>query len=175
MPTLVAGLFDKEASMRCSSCDCPLPDGAAYCVECGAPVAATGRNVALDDARAPVHVPPAPDLPVPAAAASSRGRRRRSSLGGTWRPTARALIARSGAIFLIGLGILFFTDSFWPWILALVGVTGALELFAGGAVREGAMSLIMLVGLAVLFATGLFWPGILILVGLVAVFAVTPS
>lgn len=88
---------------------------------------------------------------------------------------ARGLTARSGAIFLIGLGILFFTGSFWPWILALVGVTGALEEFAGGAVREGATVLVMLVGLAVLFATGLFWPGILILVGLVALIDRVPS
>lgn len=161
--------------MRCSSCDSPLPEGAAYCVECGAAVAATGRTVALDQAQGPRTAPPVPDLPVPAPAPTPMRRRRHSLFDGSWRPMARGLTARSGAIFLIGLGILFFTGSFWPWILALVGVTGALEEFAGGAVREGATVLVMLVGLAVLFATGLFWPGILILVGLVALIDRVPS
>lgn len=165
--------------MRCRSCDSPLPDGAAYCVACGAPAAATGRTVALDEARAPVPVPvpPAPDLPVPAptTASSSPGRRQRRPFRGTWRPFARGLTARSSALFLIGLGLLFFTDTFWPWILALVGVTGALDEVAGGTWREGAAILVFFVGLAVLFATSLIWPGILILLGLVALLTVTPS
>lgn len=153
--------------MRCSSCDTPIPEGAAYCVECGATVAATGRTVALDTPRDPMGAPPELPVPTPAPALPPARRRRRSLFDGSWRPFARGLSARSGAIFLIGLGLLFFTGAFWPWILLLVGVIGALDELPGG-LRQAATTLLFFGGLAVLFATGTLWPGILILLGLVA-------
>lgn len=80
--------------MRCSSCDSPIPEGAAYCVECGAAVAATDRTVALGEARAPTPAPPAPDLPAPTAPGKAHGRsRRRSLFDGSWRPMTRGLSA----------------------------------------------------------------------------------
>jgi hypothetical protein len=69
---------------------------------------------------------------------------------------------------MIGLGILFFTNTWWPWILALLGIVGAIEEIADGGLREAAVTLMVLGGMAVLFATGLFWPGILVLIGLAA-------
>lgn len=172
--------------MRCTQCDSQLPEGAEFCVECGAPVrAVTGRTTALDPARTaappadaqPYAPPPQQELPVPYAPPASQGqpaapgrreRRRRSLFDGSWRPLARGLNARSGAIFLIGLGLLFFTDSFWPGILALVGVAGAMDELSNGDVRAAATVLIFMGGMAVLFFTGTFWPGILVLIGLVA-------
>jgi hypothetical protein len=161
--------------MRCSQCDSPLPEGAEFCVECGAPVrAATGRTVALDPGRPAAPAPPA-DLPAPPAPVSlpgapvrGGGRRRRGSLfDGSWRPMAHGLGARSGAIFLIGLGVLFFTNTFWPGILALLGITGAIDELGNGNPRAAAIVLTFMGGLAVLFLTGSFWPGILVLLGLV--------
>lgn len=81
---------------------------------------------------------------------------------------ARGLRQGSGALLLIGLGVLFFTGTWWPWILALLGAVGGVEELAQGKLREAAATVVMLGGLALLFATGLFWPGILVLVGLVA-------
>lgn len=81
---------------------------------------------------------------------------------------AHGLRGRSGALLLIGLGVLFFTGTWWPWIIALLGLTGAVEELAEGGVREAAVTLLMFGGVAVLFATGTFWPGILVLLGLVA-------
>lgn len=154
--------------MRCTSCDSMIPEGADFCISCGAPVAATGRTVTLEPQRGPVAVPQPSDLPAPPVRPASQRRPRRSLFDGSWRPMARGLQARSGAVLLIGLGLLFFTGTWWPWILALFGVTGAIEELAQGGVREAAATLVMLGGMAVLFATGLFWPGILVLVGLVA-------
>lgn len=156
--------------MRCKQCDSPLPEGAEFCVECGAPVrAATGRTVALDPGRPAAPAPPAP-ADLPAAPGRSGGRRRGSLFDGSWRPMAHGLSARSGAIFLIGLGVLFFTNTFWPGILALLGVTGAIDELGNGNPRAAAMVLVFMGGMAVLFFTGWFWPGILILLGLVALF-----
>lgn len=161
--------------MRCRSCASPILEGADYCVECGAAVAATGGTVVLNRSGMPIGVSPSSELPVHESAPNLRKRRRRSLFDGSWMPLARSLNARSGALMLIGLGVLFFTGTFWPWIIALIGIAGALEEFATGTVREGAMTLTMLVGVAVLFATGLFWPGIFILAGLVALIEWAPG
>jgi hypothetical protein len=153
--------------MRCTSCDTPIPEGAAFCISCGAPVAATGRTVALGEQGGPRTVPVATELPATVAGRHGRGRRR-SLFDGSWRPMAKGLRGRSGALFMIGLGVLFFTNLWWPWILALIGLTGAVEELSLGGVREALVTMLFFGGLAVLFATGLFWPGILVLLGLVA-------
>lgn len=154
--------------MRCTSCDSQIPADAAFCINCGAPVAATGRTITLDErAGAPAPAPSA-DLPAPPPRAARVGRRRRSLFDGSWTPMAHGLRGRSGALLLIGLGVLFFTGTWWPWIIALLGLTGAVEELAEGGVREAAVTLLMFGGVAVLFATGTFWPGILVLLGLVA-------
>jgi len=43
----------------------------------------------------------------------------------------------SGGIFLIGLGVLFFTDWFWPGILLVIGLSSGAELIFRGKTREG--------------------------------------
>jgi hypothetical protein len=52
---------------------------------------------------------------------------RLSEGGGRRRRLAHAVC---GAIFLIGLAVLFHFDAFWPWILALVGVIVIVEALA---------------------------------------------
>lgn len=72
-----------------------------------------------------------------------------------------------GALFMIGLGVLFLSDlDFWPWILLVIGLSSLPESMARDGLWAGAQSAVWLVGLAVLFALDLFWPGILILIGL---------
>lgn len=142
--------------MRCTACDKEIPDDAAFCVECGAKVATTGRTITLDQPYSETRMP---DDIVPAAPPPAAQRQ--------FRPYTRVDGAKTGAIFLIGMAILFFTGTFWPGILALVGITGAINEFSKGRPRNAIQSLVMLVGMAILFATGLFWPGILVLVGIV--------
>lgn len=74
----------------------------------------------------------------------------------------------SGAIWLIGLGVLFLVEGipFWPWILVVIGLVGLPESVAQKGLWAGLQGVVWLAGLAVLFATGKFWPGILILIGL---------
>jgi hypothetical protein len=43
----------------------------------------------------------------------------------------------SGGIFLIGLGMLFITDWFWPGILLVIGLSSGAELIFRGKTREG--------------------------------------
>ena len=43
----------------------------------------------------------------------------------------------SGGIFLIGLGVLFITDWFWPGILLVIGLSSGAELIFRGKTREG--------------------------------------
>lgn len=160
--------------MRCPHCDNELPEGAAFCIECGRSTrAATDRTIQLTPPPAP-SAPPPPQLPArperQAAAAAAHGQAGAHSCGG-WSPAsplARGIGARGGAIFLIGLGLLFLTGSFWPGILALLGVVGAAEELGRGRGRSALQSAIFFVGLAVIFASGLWWPGILIVLGLCA-------
>ena len=79
----------------------------------------------------------------------------------------RASKGVSGAILLIGLGVLFLVDSipFWPWVLVVIGLAGLPESIAQKGLWAGLQGLVWMAGLAVLFATGKFWPGILILIG----------
>jgi len=69
------------------------------------------------------------------------------------------------AIWLIGLGILFLTELFWPGILVLIGISSYVDKAARGKRDEGLNTLVFFAGLALLFLTELFWPGILVLAG----------
>ena len=44
----------------------------------------------------------------------------------------------SGGIFLIGLGLLFFTSWWWPGIMLVIGASSAAELFFRGKPLEAA-------------------------------------
>jgi hypothetical protein len=78
------------------------------------------------------------------------------------------LAAISGAIMLIGIAVLLLWDAagFWPWILAVIGLSALPAGLARAGVPSGLMPATWLVGLAALFAADLIWPGILILLGL---------
>lgn len=112
-----------------------------------------GPTTRLDEP-APVTQTPAPIPPPTAAAAES----------------TRLLRARqlNGGLWLIGIGILFLTGTFWPGILVLGGVSGYLEETARGRHQQAARTLFFMLGLAILFSTPWFWPGILILIGVTA-------
>jgi len=73
----------------------------------------------------------------------------------------------SGGIFLIGLGLLFLVPglSFWPWILAVIGLSQLPAALSRKQGWYGLQGVFWMVGLALLFWSGFFWPGILILIG----------
>ncbi|HOO33744.1 MAG TPA: hypothetical protein PK466_00770 [Thermotogota bacterium] len=78
----------------------------------------------------------------------------------------------TGGLFLIGLAVLFLVDSisFWPWILAVIGIA----ILPGSIIKDGWRHSITgsawLIGLALCFYFSLFWPGILILIGITMIF-----
>jgi hypothetical protein len=76
-----------------------------------------------------------------------------------------ALEGASGGIMLIGIGVLFLLDAFWPGILVVIGLASLPGSVARKGFWAGIQSFVWLAGLAVLFATDTFWPGILILIG----------
>ena len=86
--------------------------------------------------------------------------------------------AISGGIFLIGLGILFITDWFWPGILLVIGLSSGAELIFRGKTREGISTLLTLSVIAIVFSilqnTDLSWaiigPFILIVLGVITLF-----
>ncbi|NJN19675.1 MAG: zinc-ribbon domain-containing protein [Oscillochloris sp.] len=149
--------------MRCPHCDNTIPDDSVFCIECGRSVQAyTDRTRTLEAEQQRQQLPQAPQLPVPASA-PSQARYQRSH-----RFPRRNYRHLAGGAFLIGLGVLFLTGLFWPGILGLIGLVGALEELAKGKTRAAGMSLVFFGGMAFLFATDLFWPGILILLGILA-------
>lgn len=80
---------------------------------------------------------------------------------------AQTLSAVSGAVMLIGIGVLFLVDSipFWPWILVVVALATLPRTALTAGVFGAALAALWLIGLALLFAFEVFWPGILLLVG----------
>lgn len=73
----------------------------------------------------------------------------------------------SGAIILIGIGLIFLLDiSFWPWILFVVAAPAVLSGIAEGGLWAGLQGGVWLIGIGVLALLDAWWPGILILIGL---------
>jgi hypothetical protein len=75
-------------------------------------------------------------------------------------------------MFLVGLGVLFLLDWFWPGILALLGIVALVTQWARGNHLNGLSSLVLLGGLTILFAVGFAWEYVfpigLIVLGLIA-------
>lgn len=75
-------------------------------------------------------------------------------------------------MFLVGLGVLFLLDWFWPGILALLGIVALVTQWVRGNPLSGLSSLVLLGGLTILFADGLAWEHVfpigLIVLGLIA-------
>ncbi|HEX6287983.1 MAG TPA: zinc ribbon domain-containing protein [Herpetosiphonaceae bacterium] len=158
--------------MNCPKCNRTNPEDARYCIYCSAQLVppapdvqdvapATGPTTRLGGEQIPVYTVPAPaPLPAPAPQAAA------ASYPGRWAHNKEI----GGAVFLIGLGILFLTGRFWPGILVLIGLTAFINEGMRGHSRNALQGLVFFLGLAVLFSTGWFWPGILILLGLMALF-----
>ncbi len=75
-------------------------------------------------------------------------------------------------MFLVGLGVLFLLDRFWPGILALLGIVALVTQWARGNLLRGLSSFTLLGGLTVLFVGGFAWEFVfpigLIVLGLIA-------
>lgn len=146
-------------TLPCPGCSTNNPNHARFCVRCGmalvpgvtplcrtpAPKVAPQhvyRRVASPPM--PVHVQ-APALPAPQRTYATR--------------QAQVLI------FLGGLFLLFLTETFWPGILVLIGISRWLHHSERGRSDKELSSLVWWLGLALLFFTDTFWPGILLLIG----------
>jgi len=86
--------------------------------------------------------------------------------------------AISGGIFLIGLGILFMSDWFWPGILLVIGLSSGAELIFRGKTREGIGTIATLSTIAIVitivqytnFSWAIVGPFILIVLGIITLF-----
>ena len=80
---------------------------------------------------------------------------------------SREMLLRSfsGAVMLFGIVFLLLTGTFWPRILAVLGVAALPRGIERGGLLGGGLAAFELIGLAVLIETGTLWPGILLLIG----------
>lgn len=81
----------------------------------------------------------------------------------------------SGAVFLIGLGVLFtplagIVGGFFPGILFVLGATALVHGMANGASRDEQMGGLFLIGLGLVFLVGFSLPVLLIGLGLALLF-----
>lgn len=148
--------------MNCPNCGRDIPADSNICPYCGARVleTATQDRPAMGPT---TRLGPDNQLDRPASAAPSYTPqppvRSRPSFG------SRQAVP-IGAVWLIGMGILFFTNTIWPGVLLLVGLTSYLSMGNRGRPEQALSPLFFFTGLAVLFYTNWFWPGILILIGI---------
>jgi hypothetical protein len=81
----------------------------------------------------------------------------------------------SGGIFLIGLGVLFLTDWWWPGIMLVIGLSGGAELIFRGQVARGLGTMAFFCGIPLIWtivqSTNISWaiigPFILIAIGVI--------
>jgi hypothetical protein len=72
----------------------------------------------------------------------------------------------AGGVFLIGLGLIFFTNvGFWPWILFVLGASSMARGMAEGQAWYSVSGGLWLMGLGLVFLLGFNLPLLLILVG----------
>lgn len=144
----------------CAACGSGNPGHAAFCVRCGrrmgdpAPAPLPPRPAISGDViQGPPALPSFRPQPPPA-------------LG---RP--RDWEVASVAVFMIGLGLLFFFSKlFWPGILIVIGVSNFVRFAGRGHIAVGLRNVLWLFGLALLFMLPrLFFPGIFVLIGLSAI------
>ncbi|MCP5504303.1 MAG: hypothetical protein H7A41_04030 [Chlamydiales bacterium] len=76
---------------------------------------------------------------------------------------AKPLIAKnkakalSTALFLIGLAVIFFIDSWWPGIMLVIGIPLALKQFLQGRFHDAAISLFVFVGFFIIAQFNISW------------------
>lgn len=151
---------EKQGATICAACGSGNPGHAIFCVRCG-------RRMGDP---APQPVPPRPAI-------SGDVIQGRPAMP-TFAPQARPTLGRprdwdvaSVAVFMIGLGLLFFFSKlFWPGLLIVVGVSNFIRFAGRGNIDVGLRSVLWLFGLAFLFILPkLFFPGIFFLIGMSAI------
>ncbi len=149
--------------MKCPTCHRVNPGDAQFCIYCAARIApvvpattatpATGPTTRLDPATVPVYTMPTAPAAAQPRAARTRSRRRQHH-DATW------------GVWLIGIGILLLTGSFFPGILVLIGLTKYLKASGRGRYAQANQRLVFWAGLAAIFWLGLSWPLLLLWGGL---------
>ncbi len=134
--------------MNCPECMKANPTGATFCIYCSAPLPTTDPSATSETAK---------ETSLPARQQTT-----------SWLPAQQSR-KLAGAIWLIGLGVLWLTGFIWPGVLVLVGITAFVEEDRRGRRTEGIRTLIFFSGIAVLFWAGVFWPGILVLLGIIMI------
>jgi hypothetical protein len=76
----------------------------------------------------------------------------------------------SGAVFLIGLGLLFLTNFWWPGILFVLGAAAIAQGLSEGRGWYALQGGIWLIGIGLVFSIGFSLPLLLILIGLSMLF-----
>ena len=66
-----------------------------------------------------------------------------------------------GGVFLIGLGVLFLLDWFWPGILLLIGIVALVNQSIKGEFLNGLVALLIFGGLTAVFTFSFDWAIIL--------------
>jgi Double zinc ribbon len=160
--------------VQCPNCAEVLPPSAMFCINCGQQVQrpATGVTVTLaaaDNARCPhcdtalptALVPTQPAQRAPTAPVITAPPQ--PTLRDRWEIDADKL---SGAVFMLGLVILFFTGAWWPGIMIVIGISSLLATLPKARYSEAAQTAVWTIGITVLAITGAWWPGILLLIAL---------
>ncbi len=151
--------------MNCPNCARTNPGDARFCIYCAAsfqsPVVtsettpAIGPTTRLDSAVVPSYT-------LPSAAPVTAPQMNVQPMA----PVRRFNKESIGAVWLIGLGILFLTRNLFPGILVLIGITAYLNAHADGHNTRGLQPLLFFVGLAVIFSIGFSIPLLLLWLGL---------
>ena len=76
----------------------------------------------------------------------------------------------AGAVFLIGLGVLFLTGYWWPGILFVIGASAMARGVSEGQAWYNVPGGLWMIGLGLVFAFGFSWPLMLILIGVSMLF-----
>lgn len=152
--------------MNCPNCARKNPADARYCIYCATALQtnvqsipieeeepATGATRRLQPEPKPSYT--MPQTPAPAPAGPLPVPRTRRYFGND---TLKA-------VWLIGLGVLLLTGSFFPGILVLIGLTSYIRDNQHGQPQKGLRNLVFFTGLALLFWTNFIFPGIFFLLG----------
>ena|SRR3990167_2821890 len=76
--------------------------------------------------------------------------------------------AISASLFLIGLAIVFLTNSFWPGMMLVIGIPLALKQFLLGRVYDSLLSLVVFVGIFCVSGFSIPWDVLLPVIFIVA-------
>jgi hypothetical protein len=166
-------------ALACPVCRAANPEYASFCVQCGhrldTPAVAERVPEVQSAPVSPQSTPTMPPIPHRGGPRHRHGPRHhgrpgyrgRSTWMGPFGAGGRNIDHMIGPIFLIGLGILFFTKLWWPGIFLLIGIIGFLRETMAGRIDRGLRPLIWMFGFYILFTIPrLFLPGLFVLIGL---------